>query len=374
MPLTVLIAGLGAVGSAAAWALAERGARVVGFDRWAPPHAMGSSHGRSRIIREAYYEHPLYVPLVRRAYERWGALERAAGERLFLRTGGVMAGPPDGALVAGARRSAREHGIPHVELPIAELRRRWPAVAGEDDWTALLEPRAGLLLPERCIAAQLAMARRGGAALRADEPVRRWRAVGGAVVVETDAGEYHGDRLVVAAGAWSAELLADLALPLSVERQVLHWFAPAARAEELGPDRAPIALWEHEPERIFYTFPDVGDGVKAAVHHEGEITTPDAVRREATPTDEARTRALLARTLPDANGALLRSAVCLYTNTPDHHFLVDRHPAHPQVVIASACSGHGFKFASAVGEIVADLALGGEPGFDLAPFRVERFG
>lgn len=372
MTYDVIVAGLGAMGAATAAELAARGARVLGLDRWAPPHTMGSTHGLTRIIREAYYEHPLYVPLVRRAYEQWAALEAESGRTLFLRTGGLMIGPAEGTLVAGARRSVRDHGLPHEEMPIAEARRRWPAVRGDDEWTALYEPRAGLLFPEACVEAMLARARALGAELCTDSPVLRWHAEGSGVVVESESGTYRGDRLVLAVGAWLPRLVPELRLPLTVERQVFHWMAPAAQAHDLRPERLPIALWEYAPERFFCTFADTGDGVKAQIHHEGEMVDPELVRRDTTPDEEARTRALLARCIPAANGALLRTTVCLYTNTPDHHFIIDRHPEHAQVTLVSPCSGHGFKFASAIGEVVAELALEGRSAFDLSPFAVDR--
>jgi sarcosine oxidase len=368
----VAVIGLGAMGSATAYSLARRGHRVLAFDRWAPPHTLGSTHGRTRIIREAYYEHPLYVPLLRRAYELWAELEQAAGARLFHRTGGLMIGPADGVLVAGARRSAEEHGIPHELLPADEVRRRFPAYQPPDGAVALHEPRAGLLLPEACIGAWHDLARRHGAELRSGEPAERWRADGDGVAVTTARGTYRAARLVLAAGPWMVELLPDLQLSLSVERQLFHWFRPSGAPADFGPERCPIALWEYDADRIFATFTDLGDGIKCGVHHEGEITTPEDVRRTVSEEETAETAALLGRILPGAPGRLRDRAVCLYTNTPDHDFLIDVHPAHPQVVIASPCSGHGFKFATVLGEVIADLATGAPVEFDLSPFRLGR--
>ncbi|MFL5580957.1 MAG: N-methyl-L-tryptophan oxidase [Gemmatimonadaceae bacterium] len=372
---SAVVVGLGAAGSAAAYHLARRGVRVTGLDRFAPPHAMGSSHGRTRIIREAYFEHPLYVPLVRRAYELWAELEAEAGERLLAITGGLMAGPREGALVAGALRSAHEHGLPYEMLDAREANARFPAFALEHDWVGLLEPRAGMLFPERCVSAHLAGARGAGAELRTNEPALRWRADGAGVVVETAAGEHRADALVLAAGPWTAGLLPELALPLEIARQTLHYFEPAAeKLPLLDPSRCPIAIWEHDRDRFFYSFPAHEGRVKCAVHHEGETArTPEAVRRDVDEADTAPVRALLERIIPAARGPLRESTVCLYTNTPDWHFVIDRHPAHRRVVVASACSGHGFKFASAVGELVADLTTGTPPRFDPAPFAISRF-
>ena len=368
----VIVIGLGAMGSATAKELAGRGARVLGLERFRTPHTLGSTHGRSRIIREAYFEHPLYVPLVRRAYEKWEALEREAGRTLFVRTGGLMIGPADGVLVGGALRSAREHGIAHELLDVDAMARRYPEFRLERDWVALLEHRAGLLLPEACIESCLAGARAGGAELRADEPATRWEAGGGRVRVTTARETYEARHLVIAGGAWMPELLDGL-VPLTVERQMLHWFEPVAARERFGPARCPIALWEYAPDRFFATFTDLGDGVKAGIHHEGELTTPAGVRRTTSADEDAMVRALMERVMPDAAGRQLESRVCLYTNTPDGHFIIDHHPAHREVTVLSPCSGHGFKFASAIGEIAAELALDGGSRFDLEPFRIDRF-
>ena len=369
----VIIAGLGAMGSAAAYYLARRGRRVLGLDRYAPPHALGSSHGQSRIIREAYFEHPLYVPLVQRAYELWAELEQEAGRPLVRQTGGVMIGPPDGMLVSGSQRSARVHCLPHETLSAVDLRRRFPALEPGGDMIGVWEPRAGVLFPEACVGAQLEMARRQGAQLKFDEPVERWQIDGDGIRVITDRQEHCGAQLLLCAGPWVRGLCSDLALPLTVERQVLFWFEPAAHAERFDPARCPIYGFEYMPGCMFYGFPDLGTGVKVARHHEGEITDPERVRRSVDAEEIAAIRPLLQRFVPDANGPLRSAAVCMYTNMPDSHFLIDFHPAHRQVLIASPCSGHGFKFAPAIGEVLADLLTAGHSRFDLDPFRI-RFG
>ena len=366
--IDVVVAGLGAMGSAALYHLARRGVRVVGLDRYSPPHSLGSTHGLSRIIREAYYEHPLYVPLVQRAYELWAELESLSGRSLFRQTGGLMIGPRDGTLVAGARRSAREHALTFDELTADEARARFPAFAIPDGMSALHEPRAGVLDPEGGVAAHLELARASGADVRADEPVVRWHAERGRVRVVTAGGEYEAPRLALCTGAWTPSLVADLPVLLNVERQVMHWFTPARRAERFSPDHCPIAMIEYAPERLFYILPDSGDGVKAAIHHEGILTNPEQVSRQIGRDEVDRVRELLRQYLPDAAGTLRRSATCLYTNTTDHHFLVDFHPRQAEVLIVSACSGHGFKFASAIGELAADLLSGVAPTFDLRPF------
>jgi len=366
----VIVIGLGAAGGAAAWQCAARGARVIGIDRWAPPHALGSSFGRTRIIREAYYEHPQYVPFIRRAYELWDELARESGRELLVTTGGAMIGPADGELVGGALVSARAHGIAHELLDAATFESRYPGYRLRPDWVALIEERAGLLLPEACIEAFHACAH--GADLRTNERVLAWKADGNGVVVETDRDRYRASRLVIAAGAWLPRLVPELAPLLEIERQVLMWFEPTLRPERFDAEHSPIALWEYEPGCIFATFPDVGDGFKAGVHHGGPVCDPETIARAPLEADEQIIRQLLAEVSPDANGALRDGCVCMYTNTPDRHFVIDRHPYHEQVVIASACSGHGFKFASATGELIAQLALDGRTELDLAPFSLQR--
>lgn len=373
MDVDVIVIGLGAMGSATLYELSRRGVRALGLDQFAPPHTQGSTHGRTRIIREAYFEHPLYVPLVRRAYELWDELERESERTLFHRTGGLMIGPADGAIVDGSRRSAVEQDVPHEMLTPDEVRRRWPVYDPPDDHAALYELRAGLLLPEACVETYLELARRNGAATRTAERVLSWHADGEGVAVTTGSAIYRAGRVVFTVGPWLRELVPNVPLPLTVERQMFHWFEPTARRELHHATRCPLGLWEFERDRMVATFPDLGDGVKAGVHHEGEATSPATVRRSTTPEEDAEIRDILLRLMPAAAGRQLEARVCLYTNTPDRDFLIDTHPSQPAALLVSPCSGHGFKFASAIGEIVADIATGGQCDFDLTPFRLDRF-
>ncbi len=370
----VIIAGLGAMGSATVRHLAAAGCKVLGLDRFRPPHDRGSSHGRTRIIREAYFEHPLYVPLVQRAYELWFELERETKQRLLLPTGGLMLGPPEGVLVEGSRRSAREHRLRHEILGAEEVHKRFPALQPEERMVGVWEPRAGVLFPETAIQLQLDLAATAGATLRFDEPILGWEAEKHRVRVATTNGDYTARRLMLSVGAWTADLLGELKLPLAVERQITFWFEPRAAKEQFAPGACPIHIWEYAVGRFFYGFPDLGDGVKVAFHHQGEVAQADRVDREVTLDDIKTVRGLVRRFLPDADGKLAATTVCLYTNTPDENFLVDFHPAHRNVLIASPCSGHGFKFSPVIGEICAALLKGEEPGFDLSPFRLGRFG
>lgn len=367
----VIVVGLGAMGSAALFHLAQRGVRVIGFDRYAPPHTLGSTHGLTRIIREAYYEHPRYVPLVQRAYELWADLERRSARRLFHQTGGLMIGDEHGVLVSGALRSAREHGLEHELLSAREVHRRFPGFALPNETSAFFEPRAGILDPEGCVEAHLDLAAAAGAEVRANDPVLEWGTNGDRIRVVTKSGEYSAARMALCAGAWNPKLIDDETVSLRVERQVMNWFIPARNAEQFTPARCPIAMVEYAADRIFYFVPDGGDGVKAAIHHEGEISDPDRVRREVTADDVVPAEQMLRRYLPDAAGRHRASATCLYTNTVDGHFLLTPHSRDANVLIVSACSGHGFKFASAIGEAIADMVMG-KPRPDLAPFGRQR--
>jgi len=364
----VAIVGLGAMGSAAAFHLARRGVKVLGLDRFAPPHTFGSSHGQTRIIREAYFEHPVYVPMVQRAYALWDELARESGQRIFLQTGGLMIGRPDSAVASGAKLSAKTHELPHEILSAKQIRERFPALHPEDDMVGVFEPRAGILFPEVCVSGHLDLARRHGATLRFDEPALRWEARPENVTVRTAKGSYESSQVILSAGSWINSLLPGLKLGFRVERQVLYWFDSAGRPELFSPERCPIHLWQFDARRYFYGFPDLGDGVKVARHHDGETTTPDSVCREVTAAEIEGMREVVRRFLPAAAGALRAATVCLYTNTPDEHFWIDRHPEHARVLIASPCSGHGFKFSSAIGETLADLIMRGRSEFDLSLF------
>ncbi len=370
MPVDVIVAGLGAHGSSAAYRLAARGASVLGFDRFARGHTLGSSGGLSRIIRLSYYEHPDYVPLLRRAWTLWRDLERESGERLLTATGGLYAGDPAGELVAGALASARTHRREHEVLDTAALRGRYPLFDWLDGWRGVFERQAGWLAPERCIETHLRLAEESGATLRFDEPIDRWESTRDGVRVTTAAGTFDAKQLVIAAGAWASQLAPSLASELSVERNVLFWFEPTAQRDAFA--RLPIYI-VHDTDRIFYGFPYIeGQGVKVAGLHFGDRANPDALDRVASAGDEERVRAWLRRRMPLANGERRDAKVCMYTNTPDAHFIVDRLDDHPNVVVASACSGHGFKFSSVIGEILADLVLDGETRHPIGFLSAER--
>jgi sarcosine oxidase len=368
----VVVIGLGVTGVAALAELAGRGARVLGIDRFTPPHPHGSSHGDTRITREIYYERPLYVPLVQRARAQWRELERRTGRRLFVQTGGLNIGAPDCDLVSGASASALEYGLAHEVLSAEHIRHHFPGLCPDHDMIGIYEPTGGVLLPESCISALHESARRAGARLRYDESVTGIERAPKLIEVVTSRTRYRARRIVLAAGAWLPALLPDLELPLVVERQVMLHFAsrsPGVYAAE----RFPFTLWYTPAGATLYTCPDVGAGLKAALHHGGETVDPDHVRRAVDAAEVAEVRALLSPYFPEIHGEPIGFATCLYTTTPDFDFILDLDPHDARVVIASACSGHGFKFGPAVGEIVADLALSGEARWDIGPFSLSRF-
>ena len=370
----VVVVGLGAMGSATAYHLASRGVSVLGLDRFQPPHNFGSSHGRTRIIREAYFEDPAYVPLLQRAYELWADLEKKSGRKLLLQTGGLMLGPGDGVLVSGARRSAEQHGLKHELLSSAQIRARFPALAAPDGLAAVWEPRAGILFPELAIQTHLELARARGAELRFDSPVLSWAPSPDGLRVNCESGTYTAKQVVLSPGAWMNSLLPPPGLPLSVERQVLFWFEPIENGVAFEPSRLPIFIWEYASRQFFYGFPDLGDGVKFALHHQGDPAEANSLLRDIKPEEIDTARGLLHRFIPGAAGALKCAVACMYTNAPDEHFILDRHPTLPQVLIVSPCSGHGFKFSTVIGEIIANMIAGEKPGFDLSLFTLNRFG
>lgn len=374
-PYNAIVIGLGAMGSATLFHLAKRGLRVAGFEQFGPGHQLGSSHGDSRIIRETYFEHPLYVPLVQRAHELWRELEEESEKTLMTINGGLMIGRRDGAVVAGTLRSAREHALPHAVLTPADVRERFPAFRLGDDLVAVFDPRAGYLDPEQCNAAHVDVARQAGAEVNYGEAVLDWSADGEGVRVKTSRATYRADRLVVAAGAWSSAMLPGLELPLEIERQAVFWLDPDRDAERYDTSRFPIYAYEFEPGFICYGFPRLARGVKAAVMHGGEVApSPERLDRTVVDREADVLRGALRPVLPELSDAPVRSSgVCLFTNTPDHDFIIDFHPRHPQVLISSPCSGHGFKFASAIGELQADLLIDKASRFDISPFRIDRF-
>ena len=369
----VIVIGVGGMGSATVYELASRGMRVLGLERFSIPNDLGSSHGVNRIIRMAYFEEPSYVPLLRRSYQRWRELEEVSGEKLLHITGSVDTGHEDGRIFAGSLRSCREHDLPHEALTSAELTRRFPGFRFPENWMGVYQPDGGFVLSERCIVNHVFAALERGGEVRAHEAVREWSSAGGTVRVETNRGLYEAGALVITAGAWAGPLLPSLDHLLVPERQVLGWFQPL-RPHLFALGNCPVVIGEFE-EGHYYTLPVFGiPGFKIGkYHHLYDATTADGLERDFRDEDEAVLRKGLARYFPDANGPTLSLKPCMFTNTPDGHFIIDALPGSANVFFAAGFSGHGFKFCSVMGEIMADLATRGETGHDISFLRLSRF-
>ncbi|RYJ13898.1 N-methyl-L-tryptophan oxidase [Halogeometricum borinquense] len=370
----VIVVGVGGMGSATAYHLANRGADVLGLERYDVPHDMGSSHGVTRIIRKAQYEHPSYVPLVRRAYDLWRELAEKTGRDLLTITGGIDAGPPDSQVFDGSRRSCEAHDIDHELLSAAEVNDRFPGYDLPEDHRAVYQPDGGFLVPEQCIIAHTEAAQAAGAEIRAREPMRDFTPLAdGGVRVTTPKGTYEADRLVVTAGAWTPKLVPELEGLAVPERQVLAWLQPSDPAA-FDAENFPVFVHADE-DGHYYGFPrhDVPGFKFGKFNHFEETVDPDEMDRQPRPADERALRAYAERCFPKGAGPTVKLATCLFTNTPDEHFILDTHPEHPQITIGAGFSGHGFKFASVVGEILADFALDGETNHDTDLFRIDRF-
>ncbi len=369
----VIVIGVGGMGSATVYELARRGQRVLGLEQFDIPHEMGSSHGVTRIIRMAYHEDPSYVPLLRRSYELWRELQSVSGEQLLHITGGIDSSAEDGEVFRGALKSCIEHDLAHEVLTSAELGERFPGIRLPADTMTVYQPEAGFVLSERAIVTHVFGALEHGAEVRAREPVLEWDTDGDRVRVTTTRGSYEAGALVVTSGAWAGPLLPSLHHLVVPERQVLGWFQPLEPAH-FTPDRCPVVIADLEGG-LYYSLPVFGiPGFKfGKYHHLDEQTTADSLRRECDDEDEAVLREGLTRYFPQANGPVLSMKACMFTNTPDGHFIIDALPDAPNVFVAAGFSGHGFKFCGVVGEIMADLATRGETAHDISLFRLDRF-
>jgi sarcosine oxidase len=371
----VAIVGLGAMGSAALYHLAARGQRVIGLERATPGHDGGSSHGESRIIRMAYFEHPSYVPLLHRAYENWRALERATGAELLTITGILQAGIPGSTVVGGAAEAARLHDLPHEMLSARQVAERFPAFALPSHWESLFEADGGFLRPERAIETHIAAAKGLGAEIRTNTAITSIEPTAGGVRLKTsDGAVVEAGFVVVSAGAWIGELFPELGRHLRLTRQVLGWFEPV-QPVLVTPDRFPVFLLESD-DNIVYGFPDLaGTGIKVGSHLPGrQLDRAGDATQDGSMADAAPVRDMLVRYIPAAAGPVRSLKTCIYTHTPDEDFVIDRHALYPQIVLASPCSGHGFKFASIIGEILADLTTVGTTPHDTSRFRLDRLG
>ncbi len=373
-----IVIGLGGMGSATLYQLARRGLSVLGLDQFAIPHNRGSSHGLTRIIRLAYYEDLSYVPLLRRAYELWAEIEKECGERLFFQTGSIDMGPEEGQVFRGSLKSCIENDFDHAVLNSRELNKRFPGYQMPAETMAVFQPQGGLLLPERCIASYAALAISHGAAIHTGERALGWDVrPDERVTVRTDADEYIAEKLVICGGAWASKLAPELAGVAVPERQALIWLAPK-RPEWFQLDSFPV--WNAQVEEgRYYGLPEYNPsgatpGMKLGrYHHLNETCDPDTVDRAVHAKDETLLRAFAERYFPEGAGRTADMVVCMFTNTPDEHFLLDTLPGAPQVSLAAGFSGHGFKMASVIGEVMADLAQKGETRHDIALHRLSRF-
>ncbi len=370
----VAVIGLGAMGSAALFDLARQGHRVIGIEQFEPGHDKGSSHGESRIIRLSYFEHPSYVPLARRALEKWRDLEALSGETILTVTGVLEAGYPGASIVSGSLEAARQHDLTHDVLSASDITWRFPGFKVPSNWTGLFQPEGGLLRPELAIRTFVQQAEHHGAETRMNTRVLGIEPFGAGIRVRTDAEVIEAGSVIVATGAWIGDFAPELKPHLKITRQVLGWFSPL-EPSLFKPDCCPVFLLESE-EDACYGFPDfAGTGVKTASHREGlALPSAEDLVQDGSPADEAQIRRMLELAMPDANGPLRQMRACMYTRTPDDDFVIDLSPVDPRIVLASPCSGHGFKFASVIGEVLADLALGRASANNISRFQVRRFG
>ncbi|MYD11496.1 MAG: N-methyl-L-tryptophan oxidase [Chloroflexi bacterium] len=373
----VIVIGLGGMGSAALYHLAKRGVNALGIEQFEIPHTLGSSHGLTRIIRLAYYEDLSYVPLLRRSYALWAALEREFGEQLFYQTGSIDMGPEDSDVFSGSLQSCLDNELEHEVLDSRQLTARFPGYRMPAETMAVFQPQGGLLAPERCISAHARLARHHGAAIHTGERVLGWDILADErVAVRTDAGRYVAKKLVICGGAWAFKLAPALAGAAVPERQALIWLAPK-RPDWFGLERFPVWNGQVEEGR-YYGLPEFNPsgttpGMKLGrYHHRGEVCDPDTVDRALHEQDEALLRQFAERYFPDGAGETLDMVVCMFTNTPDEHFVLDTLPGAPQVSVAAGFSGHGFKMASVIGEVMADLAQHGGTRHDIALHRLAR--
>lgn len=367
-----IVLGVGGFGSGTLYHLAKRGVRVLGLEQFGVPHDRGSSHGETRIIRKAYFEHPDYVPLLLRAYELWDELETESGRELCRLCGLFLAGPADGAAVAGARESARLYGVGLEDVALAEARRRYPGFRFADEVDVVFEPEAGYLDVERCVQAHVDRAVASGAELRANETVQQWSSDGKAVRVRTDRDEYEAASLVVTAGAWTGRMLGDLSVPLEVVRKPVCWCRVQGRDYDVAGGTP--AYYFETPKGDFYGFPCIdGETIKVAQHSGGErVADPSNLDRDIHESDLRPMREFLQAAIPGVDRQPARHSVCMYTHTPDHHFIVDVHPELRNVAIGAGFSGHGFKFTGVLGQALAELAIDGRTDLPMGFLSLNR--
>ena len=368
----VIIIGLGAMGSATSMFLSHNGIKVIGFDSYSPPHEFGSSLGHTRVIREAYHEGTTYVPIVQRAYEIWFEMNENSKVPIIETYGGLLIGPKTGD-IENALKSANKYDIPIKKMTNDEISQKFSVLNPPKEYIGLLESRGGAVFVENSINHMLNTALNNGSIHKYNERVVRWSKKSNYYLVETNLGNYKAEKLVFSSGAWITKLLPTLKLPIKVERQVLFWFSPRKNPDKFKSINMPNSGWDLDNGLSFYTMPNLENrGFKVAMHHNGEFVDPDTLIRESNDSDLKMVRDFLEEYIPDGNGELIDSKVCMYTDTPDQDFLIDSHPDDENIIICSPCSGHGFKFTPAIGEICSSLIINNSTNFDLDKFSLER--
>jgi len=368
----VIIIGLGAMGSATSMFLSHNGIKVIGFDSYSPPHEFGSSLGHTRVIREAYHEGTTYVPIVQRAYEIWFEMNENSKVPIIETYGGLLIGRKTGD-IENALKSANKYDIPIKKMTTDEISQKFSVLNPPKEYIGLLESRGGAVFVENSINHMLNTALNNGSIHKYNERVVRWSKKSNYYLVETNLGNYKAEKLVFSSGAWITKLLPTLKLPIKIERQVLFWFSPRKNPNKFKSINMPNSGWDLDNGLSFYTMPNLENrGFKVAMHHNGEFVDPDTLIRESNDSDLKMVRDFLEEYIPDGNGELIDSKVCMYTDTPDQDFLIDFHPDDENIIICSPCSGHGFKFTPAIGEICSSLIINNSTKFDLDKFSLER--
>ena len=368
----VIIIGLGAMGSAASYYLSKNGVKVLGLDTYEPPHKLGSSHGHTRVIREAYHEGTSYVPIVKRAYELWNELDHEIEDKLILEYGGMYLGD-DGKYLSDAKKSAKKYDIPIKEFSSKEIKEKYNILNPPNNFKGLLENRSGAVFPEKAISNFLSKSINNGSSHNYNEKVIGWEKQSKFYKVETDKNNYFAEKLIFSSGAWIKNLVPSLKLPVKIERQVLFWFDPIKDKDKFHYSNMPNTGWDLDNGMEFYTQPNIENkGFKVAMHHNGKFISENDLNRESNPDDLSIVKNFLEEYIPLANGKLIDSRVCVYTNTPDLDFIIDFYPNDENIIICSPCSGHGFKFTPAIGEICSELVINNGTNYDLSEFSIKR--
>ena len=368
----VIIIGLGAMGSAASYYLSKNGVKVLGLDTYEPPHKLGSSHGHTRVIREAYHEGTSYVPIVKRAYELWNELDHEIEDKLILEYGGMYLGD-DGKYLSDAKKSAKKYDIPITEFSSKEIKEKYNILNPPNNFKGLLENRSGAVFPEKAISNFLSKSINNGSSHNYNEKVIGWEKQSKFYKVETDKNNYFAEKLIFSSGAWIKNLVPSLKLPVKIERQVLFWFDPIKDKDKFHYSNMPNTGWDLDNGMEFYTQPNIENkGFKVAMHHNGKFISENDLNRESNADDLSIVKNFLEEYIPLANGKLIDSRVCVYTNTPDLDFIIDFYPNDENIIICSPCSGHGFKFTPAIGEICSELVINNGTNYDLSEFSIKR--